>query len=205
MISEFQTQMICIIFFCEQASGNIQLNPTSQSHVISSCRLGTLCFAFSVWLNSPGTCAVGEESKSSGCPRLELRLGNNGNNGKQAEGLKELVVALKAHQAIDFIFKFEYVLNLTIIRLLDYLTAHNKITAPDQMSQSGGQDLAWDLGNGHSGSFGRSLSPPTFRRPLHSPMPGYSVLGQAYLESCAKWIQVAISEDCCACLRRCVP
>ena len=28
---------------------------------------------------------------------------------QQAEGLKELVVALKAHQAIDFIFKFEYV------------------------------------------------------------------------------------------------
>lgn len=51
-----------------------------------------------------------------------------------------------------------------------------KITAPDEMSQSGGQDLAWQgwalrHGMGTALKAAQSES-PAFRRPRHSPMPG---------------------------------
>ena len=92
-----QMQMICIKY-CKQTSGNIQLHPTSsnfiQLHPTSSnfpisCDLvqtrNTL-LAFSVWLNTPGMCAVGEESKSSGWQRFSGgTTGRTGTTSRRSE------------------------------------------------------------------------------------------------------------------------
>ena len=82
-----QMQMICIKY-CKQTSGNIQLHPTSSNFPISCDLVQTrnTLLAFSVWLNSPGTCAVGEESKSSGWQRFSGgTTGRTGTTSRRSE------------------------------------------------------------------------------------------------------------------------